>query len=253
MTSPAGGEERGREAEEPRPAEEPRRHARRERRLVSLARPILAPLAAWLFRGLAATWRIRFEGPDPFAASPPRPQLGALWHRNVLAAAGIFRGSGIHVPVSLSRDGEHIATLLPHLGLAVPPRGSSNRGAVGLLRALARLLERGATIAILTDGPLGPARVSKPGVISLARLTGQPIVPVAISARPCLRFGSWDRTLLPLPFARVVCRYGEAMPVEAGASKQRREALRAALDARLAEMTDALDAELGGEPGPAHP
>ena len=218
---------------------------RRERRLVSVARPILAPLASWLFRALAATWRIRFEGPDPFATPPPRRQLGALWHRNVLAAAGVFRGSGIHVPVSLSRDGEHIAALLPHLGLAVPPRGSSNRGAVGLLRSMARLVEGGETIAILTDGPLGPARVSKPGVISLARLTGQPIVPVAISARPCLRFGSWDRMLLPLPFARVVCRYGEAIPVEDSASRERREELRAALDARLHEMTDALDAELG--------
>jgi lysophospholipid acyltransferase (LPLAT)-like uncharacterized protein len=218
---------------------------RRERRVVSIVRPVLAPLAAWLFRALAATWRIRFEGPDPFATTPAHPQLGALWHRNVLAAAGVFRGKGVHVPVSLSRDGEHIAVLLPHLGLAVPPRGSSNRGAVGLLRSLARLVECGETIAILTDGPLGPARVSKPGVISLARLTRQPIVPVAISARPCLRFGSWDRMLLPLPFARVVCRYGEALPVEEDANKERREAIRAALDARLAQMTDTLDAELG--------
>ena len=228
MTAPAGGDQR-----------------RRERRLVSVARGILTPLAAWLFRGLAATWRIRVEGPDPFATPHTRPRLGALWHRNVLAAAGVFRGSAIHVPVSLSRDGEHIATLLPHLGLAVPPRGSSNRGAVGLLRVMARLVEGGQTIAILTDGPLGPARVSKPGVISLARLTGQPIVPVAISARPCLHFGSWDRMLLPLPFARVVCSYGEAMPVEEGANRERREELRAALDTRLEEMTEALDAALG--------
>jgi len=217
---------------------------RRGRRLVSVAPPILVPLAAWLFRGLAATWRIRFEGTDSFSAPRSRPALGALWHRNVLVAAGVFRGSGIHVPVSLSRDGEHIATLLPHLGLAVPPRGSSNRGAVGLLRAMARLVEGGETIAILTDGPLGPARISKPGVISLARLTGQPVVPLALSARPCLRFGSWDRMLLPLPFARVVCRFGEAMPVEEGANKERREELRAALDARLEQMTNALDAAL---------
>jgi lysophospholipid acyltransferase (LPLAT)-like uncharacterized protein len=239
--TPPGRDEHNRQAA----AQRLSHRARRERRLVSLARPILAPLASWLFRALAATWRIRFEGPNPFASPSPRPQLGALWHRNVLAAAGIFRGSGIHVPVSLSRDGEHIATLLPHLGLAVPPRGSSNRGAVGLLRSMARLVECGETIAIPTDGPLGPAGVSKPGVISLARLTRQPIVPVAISARPCLRFGSWDRMLLPLPFARVVCRYGEAMPVEGASSRERREALRAALDTRLEEMTEALDGELG--------
>jgi hypothetical protein len=55
--------------------------------------------------------------------------------------------------------------------------------------------------------------------------------------------------LLPLPFARVVCRYGEALPVEEGASRERRQELRAALDTRLEEMTDALDAAL--RPGPA--
>jgi lysophospholipid acyltransferase (LPLAT)-like uncharacterized protein len=204
---------------------------------------LLAPVAATLLRGLAATWRVRSEGPDPLAAPKPTG-LAALWHRNVLVAAGAYRDTGIVVPVSRSQDGDLIVAVIRHLGLGTPPRGSSKRGAVPLLRSLVRLVRERAAVAILTDGPVGPARVSKPGVIQVARLSGEAIIPVAISARPCLRFGSWDRMLLPLPFARVVCRYGPSLLVERGAKGERIEALRRELDARLGAMTDALDAQL---------
>jgi lysophospholipid acyltransferase (LPLAT)-like uncharacterized protein len=141
-----------------------------------------------------------------------------------------------------------VVALMRHLGLGRPPRGSSRRGGVSLLRELVRVVRDGGLVAIMPDGPVGPARVAKSGVIEVARLTGEPIVPVALSARPCLRFRSWDRMLLPPPFARVVCRYGEPLPVAPRARGPEREVLRAALDAQLDAMTDALDGELGMAP-----
>ena len=65
--------------------------------------------------------------------------------------------------------------------------------------------------------------------------------PVSFSARPCLRFGSWDGTLLPLPFARVLCRYGEPIEVDASASDAEEEIARQALDRELARITTELD------------
>jgi lysophospholipid acyltransferase (LPLAT)-like uncharacterized protein len=218
------------------------------RRRLRRAAGLLAPLVAALLRALAVTWRVRIEGEDPLASDPPGARLGALWHRGLLVAAGLYRDSGIHVPVSRSADGDLIVAVMERLGLGAPPRGSSRSGAVPLLRALVRLVQEGRLVAIPTDGPLGPARVSKAGVIQVARLAGTPLVPVAISARPCLRFGSWDRMLLPLPFARVVCRYGDPIEIAADVRGDGQEALRARLDARLDEMTDALDSELGLPP-----
>jgi lysophospholipid acyltransferase (LPLAT)-like uncharacterized protein len=66
-----------------------------------------------------------------------------------------------------------------------------------------RLAAEGRSVAILCDGPRGPARACKPGVVAAARAVGLPLQPVGIAARPALVFRSWDRTLLPLPFARV--------------------------------------------------
>ena len=226
----------------------PRRRPRASKRVLRTAGVLLAPLAALLLRALARTWRVRFEGPDPLAVQPPSRRLAALWHRNVLVAAGVFRDSGICVPVSRSADGDAVVALMRHLGLGRPPRGSSRRGGVSLLRELVRIVRDGSLVAVMPDGPVGPPRIAKPGVIELARLTGQPIVPVAFSARPCLRFRSWDRMLLPPPFARVVCRYGEPLPVGPRARGPEREGLRAALDAQLDAMTDALDGELGMAP-----
>jgi lysophospholipid acyltransferase (LPLAT)-like uncharacterized protein len=199
---------------------------------------------AWSLRAVARTWRVKIRGPDPFAQDYERDLLGATWHRNLLVAAGMFRDTGLHVAVSSSRDGEHITAVMAHLGLARALRGSSTRGGVTALRGMLRVASDGGPLAIFPDGPKGPARVVKPGTIAVARLSGRPVVPAGLSARPCLRFGSWDRMLLPLPFARVVCHYGEAIAIERDADAERQEAARLELETKLEQLTRAADAEL---------
>ena len=225
-----------------------RRPLKLVRRCARAGSALLAPIVACALRGLAATWRVRVEGEDPFAAGASGGVLAALWHRGVLVAVAFYRDSGICVPVSRSADGELIVAVLKRLGLGEPPRGSSRSGAVPVLRNLIRLVRAGRDVAIVTDGPLGPARVSKPGVVQVARLARAPIVPVALSARPCVRIRSWDRMLVPLPFARVLCRYGEPIEVPPDAKGERLEALRRALDARLDALTAATDRALGLAP-----
>lgn len=205
---------------------------------------IASRLATVFLRVLGATWRISVEGPDPFV-DQPGPHLGAFWHRNALIAAFVFRDRGFSVPVSQSRDGELITQLLLGLGYTMPPRGSSSRGGASALRALVRMVEAGRTISIQTDGPRGPARVSKHGMVSLARQTGRPISPLTFSARPCFRFRSWDGTLLPLPFAQVLCSFGPAIPVPRDAEPSVEETLRDKLDRELNRLTDEADDRFG--------
>ena len=103
------------------------------------------------------------------------------------------------------------------------------------------MIESGTTVSVLVDGPRGPARVSKTGIIALARLTGLPIQPVAFSARPAIRLKSWDQSLVPLPFARVVCAFGEPLIVDdAGDESQERNAARE-LDRRLGALHHEAD------------
>jgi lysophospholipid acyltransferase (LPLAT)-like uncharacterized protein len=221
--------------------------ARREPVGTRIVRRVFAPIVGLLMRALAWSWRLDLRGEDPFAAGDcSEGGIFALWHRDLLVGAGTFRDSGYHAAISQSRDGGHIAAVIRHLGLGEPPRGSSSRGGVAVLKSMVRLVRSGHVVGVLPDGPRGPARVAKPGVLALARSTGAPIHPLGFAARPALRFGSWDRTVLPLPFARVVCVVGD--PLEAGRGKlgASREQLQAELNARLETASEEAERVLRG-------
>jgi lysophospholipid acyltransferase (LPLAT)-like uncharacterized protein len=193
-------------------------------------------------RVLGATWRVRVEGLDTAVTGG----LAAAWHCNVFAGTVLFRDRRIAMCVSRSRDGDLVSAVLPNLGFAEPARGSSSRGGSAALRQLVRKLRRGVTVGMLTDGPRGPARRSKIGVARLARLTGVPITPFALAARPRLRLRSWDRALVPMPFARVVCRFGAPISVPGDADPECEDRIRCELDRELERLTDAADACLRG-------
>jgi len=176
---------------------------------------LFGQLTASLLRLLGATWRIEVLGDDPRrVADPEAAQLASLFHESMLPCAWLYRDRGYSVAVSRSRDGDLIRATLLALGYAEPVRGSSSRGGSAALRGLLRQLAEGTTTAVLVDGPRGPARVAKTGVVSLARMAEHSIQPVAFSARPAIRLKSWDRSLIPLPFARVVCAYGEPISID---------------------------------------
>ncbi|MFO0690695.1 MAG: lysophospholipid acyltransferase family protein [Myxococcota bacterium] len=203
-------------------------------------------LSSALLRLLGATWRVEIRGPDPrFApaprapatpSAPPPPVLAALLHESLAISAWLFRDAGYCVAVSQSRDGSLVASTLRALGYAEPARGSSSRGGSAAFLGLLRQLELGTTVAVLVDGPRGPAGVAKPGIAALARHSATPIQPLAFAARPALRLGSWDRTLVPLPFARVVCVFGEPIAPTALEDNGQDEALAAAVSEQLAAI-----------------
>lgn len=206
----------------------------RNSRLYRLQLALVGWLGAAFLRSLGRTWRFETEGPDPIGTTPLL--IGAAWHRGLLVAAWRWRDHGLAVPVSQSRDGDLIEGVLRRLGFSESPRGSSSRGASALLRKLIRCLRRGGTVGMLPDGPRGPAREAKLGAVALARMTGAAIIPVGVAATPALRFRSWDRAILPLPFARVRCHYGSPLHVPKEASDDGLEDWRRRLERVLDEM-----------------
>ena len=70
------------------------------------------------------------------------------------------------------------------------------------------------------------------------------MVPVGIAASPVIRFGSWDRAILPLPFARVRCHYGEPLIVPKRARGEELERFRLALERELDRLNRELEADL---------
>jgi lysophospholipid acyltransferase (LPLAT)-like uncharacterized protein len=143
----------------------------------------------------------------------------------------------VQVLASRSRDGELVAAVVRRVGLGTA-RGSSSRGGAAGLRALAATLRAGGDVAVVPDGPRGPRERVQPGVVALAALTGAPVVPLAFAAHPARRLGSWDRFLVPWPFARCAVVFGPPMAVARDAD---REAARREIERALADVTLAAD------------
>jgi len=206
----------------------------RNSRLYRIQLALVGWLGAAFLRVLGRTWRFESHGPDPIGTTPLL--IGAAWHRGLLVAAWRWRDHGLAIPVSQSRDGDLVEGVLRRLGFAESPRGSTSRGGSTLLRNLIRCLRGGGTVGMLPDGPRGPAREAKPGAVALARATGAPLIPVGVAASPVVRFRSWDRAILPLPFAKVRCHYGSPLHVPKEASGDALDEWRRRLEQALDEI-----------------
>jgi lysophospholipid acyltransferase (LPLAT)-like uncharacterized protein len=97
--------------------------------------------------------------------------------------------------------------------------------------------ERGHDLTITPDGPRGPCYQVQDGIMSLAQVTGLPIVPVAMNLKWKLRMNSWDRFQIPLPFARCEVSVGRAIQVPRETTDPGREELRKELEAELRAIT----------------
>jgi lysophospholipid acyltransferase (LPLAT)-like uncharacterized protein len=212
----------------------------------ALATRLLPAVAALGVRALGVTLSVRAEGVDgvrPLWRSA-HPLIYAVWHGRILIVPWLnarFRRTegarGVRVLASRSRDGELVAAFVRRFGMEVV-RGSSSRGGAAALLELARAVRDGEDVAVVPDGPRGPSCHAQAGIVSLAAATGAPIVPLGVAARPARRLASWDRFMVPAPFARCAVVFG---PVVQVGRDDDREAVRAAVERALQSATDRAD------------
>lgn len=196
----------------------------------------------WGWRRLV---RVEVRGLGRLAAHPRAPL--ALWHGRIHGCVyGIAPHGRFAAMFSRSADGELAAWALRPFGIGAA-RGSTGKGGRRALEEMVALVERGEIDhpALTVDGPRGPARLVKPGIVDLARALGTPVLPVSFSASRVWVLRSWDRMVLARPLSRVVVALGE--PVTVGSGEPAEEAA-ARVAAVLDGLTDTLDRELHGAP-----
>lgn len=172
----------------------------------------------------------------------------AFWHGRLLMMPYCWKkGAPMRMLISQHRDGELIAETIRYFGLGTV-RGSSRKGGGQAFRAMVKALKAGAYVGITPDGPRGPRMRAGAGAVSLARLSGAPILPAtyAVSRRAVL--GSWDRFVLAKPFARGVVLWGEPLYVSRDAEEAECEQARLELERRLNAITAEADRLVGAEP-----
>lgn len=175
-----------------------------------------------------------------------QPGIIALWHGQHLMAPVFYpKGRPLVAMVSRSADAELNALVVEKFGIEAV-RGSGGRentrhldkGGAKALIALKKSLVAGKNVAMIADIPHGTPRDAGLGVILLARLSGRPILPAAMTtSRRKVLEKSWDKTTINLPFGRSSFVIGTPVFVPKDADDTEMERKRQELTASLNEAT----------------
>jgi len=211
---------------------------------------VIPPLVALLVKVLMLSCRvIKVEGKERESDAVARSNGGAIyvtWHQRMAYHFHYFGSRHVTVMISQSRDGEYVSRMAKWLGFR-NVRGSSTRGGRTALKELIQKIKDGEIGGMLADGPVGPARIAKIGSVILARKTQVPLIPILWSADRYWMLNTWDRYLIPKPFARIAFYYGEPIRVPPAAKREELESFRVLLENRLNEGTSWCDAHFGPE------
>jgi lysophospholipid acyltransferase (LPLAT)-like uncharacterized protein len=202
--------------------------------------PVIAWAVYWVVRIIGPTLRFEVVGIHNavMIRDAGEPGIGAFWHRCIFSAVWGWRGRGIVVLNTVNFDGQWTRRVIERLGFGTA-QGSSTRGGVEGLTAMARYLDAGRHVAFTIDGPRGPRYVAKPGAVILARRTGRPISVFHIGLEWAHTFRkSWDLFQMPYPFSRAVVFMAPPIRVPTDADGEMMKRKQAEMQAALERVRD---------------
>ena len=88
----------------------------------------------------------------------------------------------------------------------------------------------------------------KIGDILLSQFTQAPLLPLSYAASRAWSLKSWDRFIIPKPFARIVITIGTPLTVPKGLMAEDLEPYRQQMETRLRELTEQATATVNTAP-----
>lgn len=177
---------------------------------------VLSYLGTACMRVLFLTVRVDHRSVHP-DATPYREPRGvtrytfSLWHDYIVTAVFALKTWKLAGLISQHRDGSYLADSVLVAGIQ-PVRGSTSRGGMEAVREILAMPDH--HLAMTPDGPRGPRRVMKEGIIYIASRSGRPVVPTAIVASRCWMIpGNWTNMLMPKPFSRALLISGRPVTI----------------------------------------
>jgi lysophospholipid acyltransferase (LPLAT)-like uncharacterized protein len=202
----------------------------------------LIVLSFGLYRVWARTLRLQVEDPNGVVALVrDRPVIFAIWHNRLLMLPRVFdpcfptrQSYGL---ISASGDGDLIASFIERSGYGTI-RGSSSRKGVIALRQLVDTLAADGNVLVTPDGPRGPVYQVSQGIIFLSQKSGAPVVPIHMEYSRCWRLKSWDRFVVPWPFAKLRAIFGAPITVPPIENPEQFEAERLRLQTAMMSLVE---------------
>ncbi len=163
--------------------------------------------------------------------------INIFWHNRIAMMPRLYKGKGAKILISEHTDGEIITKIVEKYKGLSTVRGSTKKGAIKGLKSLLKEVKNN-DICITPDGPRGPKYFLQPGTIYIAKLTNNPIIPLAYSAKRKYIFNSWDNFIFPYPFNEIVYIGGNPIWID---NKKNLEKVRRVVQQELRNITEKAD------------
>ena len=230
------------------------RRSKRSSRRMSAGRRLAYAIGMPLLRAalflLNSSYRVEkiigSEIADRIVADSDHAYVPCYWHQQHIVCSYLMRdwlrrGFKACYIVSASVDGEIPARIVRSWRADVIRGSAADTGAL-VLRDAQRMMKRGVSVVVTSDGPLGPRFEFKTGTVLMARVGRAPLVPVACAADRAWYLNTWDRFMIPKPFAHIAIAIGEPIDVPRDVSRRETEAIRAKTQSAIEALIQASKA-----------
>ena len=138
-----------------------------------------------------------------------RPVIIAVWHGHLLSIVHDLRMEQVNAVAGTHKDADLISEIASRWGWNMIRGSSKEKGNVAYKKMIRALRKPGSILFITPDGPTGPRRIPKPGIIRAAQATNAIIVPTSVHSTKNWKFNNWDTFYLEKPFGKIYIEYGE--------------------------------------------
>ncbi len=188
----------------------------------------------YIVRIWSSTFRYEFYNQsarnEAIKSHPKGTYAYGAWHEHLLSGMMAHIGIPHILMISASKDGDIAAYACKKIG-SESSRGSTKKGGQQALDLMIeKMKQTGIPAAFTVDGPKGPRRMVKRGVVVAARETQSKVIPLCIVPEHYIEFNSWDRFKLPLPFSRVILYFSQGIDCSTEPEEILQEKVRMALE-----------------------
>lgn len=167
----------------------------------------------WLLRALYGSNRWRFHHRSYFSdcLKDDKPVIVACWHGHLLPLFMYFARYHYYGLAGLHRDADLISEVGERMGWQLFRGSSTDRGKEVFREIVETLTDPKAVLFMTPDGPKGPAKEPKPGVLRAAQKAGAWVVPASADSVRRWGFTNWDTFYVTQPFSRIHMVFGKPL------------------------------------------
>jgi len=166
----------------------------------------------FIFRSLC---RVEYYGKEHIENTPNH--IFCLWHENLplfFLAHTYFHKPNIWLTFPLWFM-KPVHVMKKNIGIQELAYGASGHDGKAALQQVLTRLKEGWSTFVAPDGPKGPLKVAKDGVLLMSLKTGTPIIPMSFQVEKEWRLNTWDRKRYPAFFSKYTVVYGQPQYVTA--------------------------------------